>query len=111
MKKTPLERLLARLRRLARPTRPRRILIGLAALAVLQFALAELFARTRLLDQPPSSGVGAKLVLAALGLFLVLRVFLLVFGAGWLAARLWFWFSDPDLGRHSRSASRPARLR
>ena len=44
----------------------------------------------------PMPGIGAYVAVTTM--FLVLRVFLVVFGAGWLAARVWLWLSHPLSG-------------
>lgn len=87
-----------RIDNLRRPLTLRRILIEMAALILLHFVLVQILARVRLLDHLLSPGPGATLALAATAFFLLLRIFLLVFGAGWFVARLWLWLSHPLSG-------------
>jgi hypothetical protein len=80
-----------------RPPPPtlRRIVLEFLALVTLHFVLLHLLARARLLEHLLAPGPSSRLALAATAFFLLLRLFLLVFGTGWLLARLWLWFSRP----------------
>ncbi len=101
MKKTPLETWLDRLPRLGRRPRLSRIAIEFVSLLALHLALTVLLARADLAEHLLFSGPEASRPVLV-SCFLALRVGLLVFGAGWLAARLWLWFSHPDFGKRSR---------
>lgn len=97
MKPSRTNRLLKRLRPRRRPTL-RAFALQLGVVLVLYFALAQLCAHARPL--------GSILGDAGAFLLVALRVFLLVFGAGWLAVRLWLWFSHPDFGLKPRRSAR-----
>lgn len=85
------------MKRLRRPPPTlRRILLEFAAVALLHLALLHVLARVRLLEHLLAPGPGSALALAATTMFLLLRMFLLLFGPGWLLARLWLWFTRPE---------------
>ncbi len=77
------------------PPTLRRIALEFLALAALHYALLHLLARARLLEHLLAPGPGSRIALAITAGFLLLRLFLIVFGVGWLAARLWLLLSRP----------------
>lgn len=79
----------------------RRIVIQFALLVVLQWALAELLSHYPLLEHILSPGKDSAFALVVVGLFMALRMFLLLFGVGWLLARLWLWFTRPKKFDHA----------
>lgn len=90
----------SRLRRKPRPAPgPRRILAEAAVLFALHFALLQVFARVDMLHHLLSPGADATAALAATAFFLLLRLFVIVFGAAWLATRLWLWWTRPAKDR------------
>lgn len=91
------DRLLKRLRPRRRPTL-RAIALQLGVVLVVYFALVQLYAR--------ADPLGTFLGDAGAFLLVALRVLLLVFGAGWLAVRLWLCFSHPDFGLKPRRSAR-----
>lgn len=97
MKSAPLPHRAKRSRPRHRPTL-RSIGLQLGVLLSLHLGLVEFCARV----SPHETATGR----AFTGALVLLRVFLLVFGAGWLAARLWLWFSHPDFGLKPRRAAR-----
>lgn len=92
------KRLGQRLDRLRPPPPLRRILVEMAVLITLHFALVQILVRVSLLDHLLSPGPDAVFALAVTTCFLLLRIFLVVFGVGWFAARLWLWLSHPLSG-------------
>jgi hypothetical protein len=78
-------------RRSARRAPPslRRILVEAAVLFGLHVLLLQLLARVNVLEHLLSPGRDAMLALAVTAFFLLLRFFVVVFGLGWVAARLW----------------------
>jgi hypothetical protein len=68
-----------------------RIIIEAAGLMVLQVLLLQILARVRLLEHLLAPGSHSYWAIVATVVFLLLRFFLYLFGAGWLAARLWLW--------------------
>lgn len=92
------KRLEQHLDRLRRPPTLRRILVEMAVLIALHFVLVQILAHVRLLEHLLSPGPGALFALAVTTCFLLLRIFLVVFGVGWFAARLWLWLSHPLSG-------------
>ncbi len=77
------------------PPTPRRIVLEFLALVALHWALLHLLAEARVLEHLLAPGPGSRVALAATGFFLLLRLFLLVFGPAWLLARLWLWATRP----------------
>lgn len=73
-----------------------RTIFGAFVLIVLQFTLAHLLARARLLEHllsPESGSFGALAVITA---FLLLRIGVLVLLPGWVLARLWLWATGAE---------------
>ncbi len=91
---TRLEQLVRRLRRRF-PSPLRRIFLETGALLVVHFALVHILARVHLLEHLLAPGPGSKFALVVTTVFLVLRLFLLIFAPGWFLARLWLFASRP----------------
>ena len=92
------------------PPTLRRILIEFAAIAALHLVLLHILARAHVLEHLLAPGPGSRLALALTATFFLLRLFLLLFGPGWLLARLWLWTtrsSDPVI-RPAGSPEGPA---
>ena len=96
---THFERQLRRLRRLF-PSRLRRILLEAATLLALHFALVQILARVHLLEHLLAPGPGSRFALVVTGIFLALRLFVLLLGPGWFLARLWLFLSHPRPPEH-----------
>lgn len=79
------------------PPTVRRILAEAGALVAIHFLLLHALARANVLHHLLSPGPDAMVALAITASFLLLRIFLLVFGLGWLAARLWLCWSRPSV--------------
>ena len=92
------DRIGRRIAKLRQPSRLRGIFIEMGVLIALHFALVQILARVRLLEHLLSPGPGATFALAVTTMFLLLRVFLIVFGAGWFVVRIWLWLSHPLSG-------------
>ena len=75
------------------PPTLRRIVIEFAALAALHLILLHILARAHILEHLLAPGPGSRLALALTAAFFLLRLFLLLFGPGWLLARLWLWMT------------------
>jgi hypothetical protein len=69
----------------------RRITIEAGGLVVLHAFLLHVLAKARLLEHLLAPGSHSGWAILATAAFLLLRVFLYVFGLGWVAARLWLW--------------------
>ena len=85
----------------------RRILVEFAALVAVHFVLLQVLARSHVLEHLLAPGPGSRIALAATAMFLLLRLFLLVFAPGWLLARLWLLTTRP-LPEKAPSASERA---
>lgn len=82
-------------RRVTQPPTWRRIVLEAATLAVLHFVAAQILARASLLEHLLSPGADSRLALGVTAVFMLLRAFTLVFGAGWVLARLWLLWTRP----------------
>lgn len=92
------------------PPTLRRIVLEFLALIALHFALLQVLARARLLEHLLAPGPGSRVALAVTAAFLLLRLFLIVFGTGWLLARLWLWASRPRTGERVDATLEAAKL-
>lgn len=70
----------------------RHIFIEAVGLVVLHVVLLQALAQARLLEHLLAPGSHSFWPIVTTASFLLLRTFLYVFGPGWLACRLWFWF-------------------
>lgn len=77
------------------PVTPRRIVIELLMVVLLQLALAHALMHFRVLDHLLSPGRDSSIALGVTTAFLLLRMFVLLFAPGWFLARLWLWMSRP----------------
>ena len=75
------------------PPSLRRIVIETSVLVALQWTVALGLARARLLEHLLAPGSGSYVALAVTGVFLVLRIGVIVLLPGWLVARIWLWAS------------------
>lgn len=75
------------------PPTLRRILLEFGALALLHFVLLGILSRVRVMEHLLAPGPGSRFALAITAVFLLLRLFLLMFAPGWLLARLWLLLS------------------
>lgn len=82
-------------RRDTAPPTCRRIVLEATVLALLHFIAAQMLARADLLEHLLSPGAGSRLALGVTAVFMLLRAFTLVFGAGWVLARLWLLWTRP----------------
>lgn len=74
-----------------------RIVVELIAIIVIQFALSYALMYFRVLDHLLSPGADSRIPLGITIVFLLLRMFVLLFAPGWFLARLWLWASRrPD---------------
>lgn len=80
-----------------RPPSLRRILIEAVVLVVVHAVLLHVLARVHLLEHLLAPGAGSLVALPVTAVFLLLRLFLLVFAPGWVIARLWLWATQPAM--------------
>jgi hypothetical protein len=73
------------------PSTLRRILVEFAVLVVLHEVALRALASARLMEHLLSPGRSSTWALVATMMFLLLRMFLLVLGPGWLLTRVWLW--------------------
>lgn len=78
-----------------KPVTPFRIVAEFAVVLALQFALSFVLMQAHVLDHLLSPGRESVLALGVTTAFLLLRMFVMLFSAAWLFARLWLWWSAP----------------
>lgn len=74
-----------------RPPTLRRVVLEFLAVVLLHEISLHLLARTRLMEHLLSPGSDSRWAILATVMFLLIRMFLLALGPGWLLARIWLW--------------------
>ena len=87
-----------------------RISLEAVGLLILHVVLLQILAQARLLEHLLAPGSQSFWPIVATASFLLLRTFLYVFGPGWLACRLWLWFTQDHINGTSKASQKSSNI-